>query len=149
MMSSVSYEVPRTSDIPFFSSLHGRAQREMRGIERRDLQGVLACMIYCISVFWYVFLRNSISKSTCQRSPCYVENAKKSQVLPTCVLQLQILAACSASRLPSSCWCMACPGGEVGSARVPDVLHSLVGLSSCRFAGQTSSITEVVTKRYR
>lgn len=38
---SATVEVPRTSDIPFFSSLHGRQRRAQRGIDRRDLQAAV------------------------------------------------------------------------------------------------------------
>lgn len=33
--------IPRTSDVPFFSSLHGRERRALRGIDRRDLQAAV------------------------------------------------------------------------------------------------------------
>lgn len=33
--------IPRTSEVPFFSSLHGRERRDLRGIDRRDLQAAI------------------------------------------------------------------------------------------------------------
>lgn len=38
-------DIPRTSEIEFFSSLHGREKRLQRGIEKRDLQGQLLVRI--------------------------------------------------------------------------------------------------------
>ncbi|CAM9860700.1 unnamed protein product [Scytosiphon promiscuus] len=34
-------EIPRTSDVPFFSSLHGRERRALRGIDKIDLQAAV------------------------------------------------------------------------------------------------------------
>lgn len=34
-------EIPLTSEIPFFSSLHGKERRDLRGIDRRDLQAAV------------------------------------------------------------------------------------------------------------
>lgn len=131
-MSSVSYEVPHTSDIPFFSSLHGRAQREMRGIERRDLQGEL----YFLSAFF-----GPVKSTKVQ----HVNQVKVESMPPTAVkvksfqrvFELQICCrqrVRSASPLPSSWCCVACTWGEVGGARVAAVVRPLVGLSSCCFA---------------
>lgn len=33
--------IPRTSEVPFFSSLHGRERRALRGIDRTDLQAAV------------------------------------------------------------------------------------------------------------
>ncbi|CAM9472532.1 unnamed protein product [Choristocarpus tenellus] len=37
----LTVSVPRTSELVFFSSLHGRARREQRGIDKRDLQAAV------------------------------------------------------------------------------------------------------------
>lgn len=38
---SSAHEIPRTSEVPFFSSLHGRERRALRGIDRIDLQSAV------------------------------------------------------------------------------------------------------------
>lgn len=39
--ASLAADVPRTSEVPFFSSLHGRQRRQLRGIDRKDLQAAV------------------------------------------------------------------------------------------------------------
>lgn len=49
--------MPGTSEIPFFSSLHGRDRRESRGIARRDLQGALE--MRCVRGSYNMYLSSS------------------------------------------------------------------------------------------
>lgn len=53
-MALVPYmeDIPRTSEIAFFSSLHGREKRAERGINKRDLQGRCSLAFPCTGPFY-------------------------------------------------------------------------------------------------
>lgn len=67
---------PRTSDIEFFSSLHGRQKRLERGLNKRDLQGEVARWLYvdvceCRGYSTAVMLSGVVHKNTQLPRCCY------------------------------------------------------------------------------